>query len=63
MQKRDDTDQIQAEAAWERTRFRKLIDTRHQKSISFLNNRSTSTIPHRSTTIQYQKPLLAKKIN
>ncbi|KAF3540777.1 hypothetical protein F2Q69_00021686 [Brassica cretica] len=30
MQKRDDTDQIQAEAAWERTRS---IDTRHQQSI------------------------------
>uniref|UniRef100_M4DXU9 Uncharacterized protein n=1 Tax=Brassica campestris TaxID=3711 RepID=M4DXU9_BRACM len=30
MQKRDNTDQIQAESAWERTRS---IDTRHQQSI------------------------------
>ncbi|KAF3555550.1 hypothetical protein F2Q69_00012522 [Brassica cretica] len=45
MQKRDDTNQIQAEAAWERTHFSESIDTHHQ-SISFLNNRSTSTIPH-----------------
>ncbi|KAF2605010.1 hypothetical protein F2Q70_00026234 [Brassica cretica] len=29
MQKRDDTDQIQAEAAWERTRSIQSIDTRH----------------------------------
>ncbi|KAF2538035.1 hypothetical protein F2Q68_00021133 [Brassica cretica] len=33
MQKRDDTDQFQAEAAWERTRFSQSIDTRHQQLI------------------------------
>ncbi|KAF3583190.1 hypothetical protein F2Q69_00029499 [Brassica cretica] len=33
MQRRDDTYQIQAEAAWERTRFSQSIDTRHQQSI------------------------------
>ncbi|KAF3516279.1 hypothetical protein DY000_02059998 [Brassica cretica] len=33
MQKRDDTDQFQAEAAWERTNFSQSIDTRHQQSI------------------------------
>ncbi|KAF2574457.1 hypothetical protein F2Q70_00003695 [Brassica cretica] len=40
MQKRDDTDQIQAEAAWERTRS---IDTRHQKSIDKLPQKSIDT--------------------
>ncbi|KAF2546906.1 hypothetical protein F2Q70_00021902 [Brassica cretica] len=33
MQRRDETDQIQTEAAWERTRFSQSIDTRHQQSI------------------------------
>ncbi|KAF3567351.1 hypothetical protein DY000_02016043 [Brassica cretica] len=33
MQKRDDTDQFQAEAAWERTRSSQSIDTRQQQSI------------------------------
>ncbi|KAF2580106.1 hypothetical protein F2Q68_00005369 [Brassica cretica] len=33
MQRRDETDQIQAEVAWERTRFSHLIDARHQQSI------------------------------
>ncbi|KAF2590066.1 hypothetical protein F2Q70_00040495 [Brassica cretica] len=33
MQRRDETDQIQADAAWERTRFSTSIDTRHQQSI------------------------------
>ncbi|KAF2576729.1 hypothetical protein F2Q70_00002779 [Brassica cretica] len=33
MQKRDDTDQFQAEAAWERTHSSQLIDTHHQQSI------------------------------
>ncbi|KAF3522964.1 hypothetical protein F2Q69_00047466 [Brassica cretica] len=33
MQKRDDTDKFQAEAAWERTSFSQSIDTRHQQSI------------------------------
>ncbi|KAF2576034.1 hypothetical protein F2Q70_00003719 [Brassica cretica] len=32
-QKRDDTDQFQAEASWERTRSSHSIDTRHPKSI------------------------------
>ncbi|KAF2564565.1 hypothetical protein F2Q70_00016382 [Brassica cretica] len=36
MQKRDDTDQFQAEAAWERTRSSQSIDTRHPKSIDKL---------------------------
>ncbi|KAF3561212.1 hypothetical protein DY000_02015587 [Brassica cretica] len=40
MQKRDDTDQIQAEASWERTRS---IDTRHQKSIDKLPQKSIDT--------------------
>ncbi|KAF3576453.1 hypothetical protein DY000_02030626 [Brassica cretica] len=40
MQKRDDTDQIQAEAAWERTRFSESIDTRHQQSIDKLAHQS-----------------------
>ncbi|KAF3516349.1 hypothetical protein DY000_02060044 [Brassica cretica] len=33
MQKRDDTDQFQAEASWEINRFSQLIDTRHPQSI------------------------------
>ncbi|KAF2575035.1 hypothetical protein F2Q70_00002759 [Brassica cretica] len=33
MQKRDNTDQFKAEAAWERTRFSQSIDTLHQQSI------------------------------
>uniref|UniRef100_M4FI19 Uncharacterized protein n=1 Tax=Brassica campestris TaxID=3711 RepID=M4FI19_BRACM len=40
MQKRDDTYQIQAEAAWERTRFSQTIDTRHQQSIDKLPQQS-----------------------
>ncbi|KAF3599407.1 hypothetical protein F2Q69_00038374 [Brassica cretica] len=40
MQKGYDTDQIQAEAAWERTRS---IDTRHQKSIDKLPQQSIDT--------------------
>ncbi|KAF3522542.1 hypothetical protein F2Q69_00047928 [Brassica cretica] len=40
MQKRNDTDQIQAEAGWERTR---LIETRHQKSIDKLPQQSIDT--------------------
>ncbi|KAF3598149.1 hypothetical protein DY000_02021342 [Brassica cretica] len=43
MQKRDDTDQIQAEAAWERTRFSQSIDTRHQQSIDTLPQQSIDT--------------------
>jgi len=37
MQKRGDTNQIQAEAAWEKTRS---IDTRHQQSIDKLPQQS-----------------------
>ncbi|KAF3530185.1 hypothetical protein DY000_02040008 [Brassica cretica] len=40
MQKRDDKDQIQAEAAWERTRS---IDNRHQKTIDKLPQQSIDT--------------------
>ncbi|KAF3610552.1 hypothetical protein DY000_02048264 [Brassica cretica] len=43
MQRRDDTDQIQAEAAWERTRFRQSIDTRHQQSIDTCHQQSIDT--------------------
>ncbi|KAF2581698.1 hypothetical protein F2Q68_00004954 [Brassica cretica] len=40
MQKRDDTDQFQAEATWGRTRFSESIDTRHQQSIDNLPQQS-----------------------
>ncbi|KAF3555025.1 hypothetical protein F2Q69_00014018 [Brassica cretica] len=40
MQKRDNTDQIQAEAAWERTRSIKSINTRHPQSIDNLPQQS-----------------------
>ena len=40
MQKRDDTDQFQAEAAWGRTHFSESIDTRHQQSIDKLPQQS-----------------------
>ncbi|KAF3513375.1 hypothetical protein F2Q69_00005035 [Brassica cretica] len=40
MQKREDTDQFQAEAAWGRTRFSQSIDTRHQQSIDKLPQQS-----------------------
>ncbi|KAF3596527.1 hypothetical protein DY000_02022175 [Brassica cretica] len=40
MQKRDDTDQFQAEAAWGRTRFSESIDTSHQQSIDKLPQQS-----------------------
>ncbi|KAF2593262.1 hypothetical protein F2Q70_00043557 [Brassica cretica] len=48
MQKRDDTDQIQAEAAWERTRFSQSIDTRHQQSIDTRHQQSIDTLPQQS---------------
>ena len=53
MQKRDDTDQIRAKAAWERTRFSESIDPRHQKSIDKLpqqsiDNINTTSIDNRS---------------
>uniref|UniRef100_M4FHT0 Uncharacterized protein n=1 Tax=Brassica campestris TaxID=3711 RepID=M4FHT0_BRACM len=40
MQRRDNTDQIKAEAAWERTRFSQSIDTHHQQSIDTLRPKS-----------------------
>ncbi|KAF3590112.1 hypothetical protein F2Q69_00027326 [Brassica cretica] len=40
MQIRDETYQIQAEAAWERTRFSHSIDARHQQSIDTRNQQS-----------------------
>ncbi|KAF3577847.1 hypothetical protein DY000_02029698 [Brassica cretica] len=43
MQKRDDTYQIQAEAAWERTRFSQSVDARHQQSIDTLPQQSIDT--------------------
>ncbi|KAF3582726.1 hypothetical protein DY000_02030731 [Brassica cretica] len=52
MQRRDDTDQIQAEAAWERTRFSQSTDTRHQQSIDTrhpqsININNTTSIDNR----------------
>ncbi|KAF2546947.1 hypothetical protein F2Q70_00020443 [Brassica cretica] len=41
MQKRDDTDQFPAKAAWERTRSSQSIDTRHPKSIDKIPQQST----------------------
>ncbi|KAG5393309.1 hypothetical protein IGI04_023272 [Brassica rapa subsp. trilocularis] len=40
MQKRDDTDQFQAEATWERTHSSQSIDTRHPQSIEKLPQQS-----------------------
>ena len=59
MQRRDDTDQIQAEAAWEKTRFSQSIDTRHQQlidtrdpqSININNTTSTDNHPIPKTTV------------
>ncbi|KAF3497985.1 hypothetical protein DY000_02054930 [Brassica cretica] len=53
MQKRDDTYQFQAEAAWGRTRFSQSIDTRYQQSINKLpqqsiNNSNTTSIDNHS---------------
>ncbi|KAF3499514.1 hypothetical protein F2Q69_00042474 [Brassica cretica] len=66
MQRCDETDQIQAEAAWERTRFRypidreihPSIDTRHQQSINTrhqqsIDNNNATSIDNR----QIPKPL------
>ncbi|KAF3557945.1 hypothetical protein F2Q69_00012363 [Brassica cretica] len=52
MQKRNDTDQIQAEAAWERTQS---IDTRHQQSIDKLPHQS---IDINNTTLIDNNPIL-----
>ncbi|KAF3562351.1 hypothetical protein DY000_02015485 [Brassica cretica] len=57
MQKRDDTDQIQAEAAWERTRS---IDTRHQQSIDKLPQKS---IDINNTTSIDNNPILNTTID
>ncbi|KAF3588710.1 hypothetical protein F2Q69_00030094 [Brassica cretica] len=43
MKKGDDTDQIQAESAWERSRFSQSINTRHQQSIDTLPQQSIDT--------------------
>ncbi|KAF3548613.1 hypothetical protein DY000_02008207 [Brassica cretica] len=40
MQRRDETDQIQAEVAWERTRFSHPIDARHQQSTDIRHQKS-----------------------
>ncbi|KAF3556696.1 hypothetical protein F2Q69_00012848 [Brassica cretica] len=59
MQKRDGTDQIRAEAAWERTRFSHLIDRairpsidiHHQQSIDNNNATSIDNRPIPKTTV------------
>ncbi|KAF3536994.1 hypothetical protein F2Q69_00022713 [Brassica cretica] len=59
MQRRDETYQIRAEAAWERTRFshpidraiRPSIDTRHPQSIGINNTTSIDNRPILKTTI------------
>ncbi|KAF2594419.1 hypothetical protein F2Q70_00043363 [Brassica cretica] len=59
MQKRDGTDQVQAEAAWERTRtsypidraIRPSIDTLHQQSIDNNNATSIDKCPIPNTTV------------
>ncbi|KAF3557533.1 hypothetical protein F2Q69_00013921 [Brassica cretica] len=60
MQKRDGTDQIRAESAWERTRFshpidraiRPSIDTHHQQSIDNNNATSIDNRPIPNTTVK-----------
>ena len=54
MQRRDDTYQIQAEAAWERTRFSQSIDTRHQQSI---DTRGPQSIDINNTTLTDNHPI------
>ncbi|KAF3584819.1 hypothetical protein F2Q69_00029068 [Brassica cretica] len=59
MQKRDGTDQIRAEAAWERTRLshpidraiNPSIDTHHEKSIDNNNATSIDNRPIPNTTV------------
>ncbi|KAF2574070.1 hypothetical protein F2Q70_00002917 [Brassica cretica] len=59
MQTHDETDQIRAEAAWERTRFshpidmaiRPSIDTHHQQSINNNNETSIDNRPIPKTTV------------
>ena len=48
MQRRDETDEIQAEAAWERTRFSHPINARHQQSIDTRHQQSINTRPQQS---------------
>ncbi|KAF3605393.1 hypothetical protein DY000_02047826 [Brassica cretica] len=63
MQKRDGTDQVQAEAAWERTRtsypidraIRPSIDTLHQQSIDNNNATSIDKCPMPNTTVKEQR--------
>ncbi|KAF3500404.1 hypothetical protein F2Q69_00041734 [Brassica cretica] len=63
MQRRDETYQIQAEAAWERTRFshpidreiRPSIDTRHQQSI---DTRHQQWIDNNNATSIDNSPIL-----
>ena len=65
MQKRDDTDQFQAEAAWERTHSSQSIDTRHpqsieklpQQSININNTTSIDNHPIPKTTISEKDKL------
>ncbi|KAF3545174.1 hypothetical protein DY000_02005963 [Brassica cretica] len=65
MQKRDDTYQFQAEAAWERTHSSQSIDTRHQQSINTrpqqsIDTNNTTSIDNRSipkTTLSEKKKL------
>ncbi|KAF3486839.1 hypothetical protein F2Q69_00052482 [Brassica cretica] len=54
MQRRDDTDQIQAEAAWERTHFSQSIETRHQQSIDTCRQQS---IDIKNTTSIDNRPI------
>uniref|UniRef100_M4FHK3 Uncharacterized protein n=1 Tax=Brassica campestris TaxID=3711 RepID=M4FHK3_BRACM len=54
MQRRNATYQIQAEAAWERTRFSQSIDTRHQQSI---DTRGPQSIDINNTTLTDNHPI------
>ncbi|KAF3598091.1 hypothetical protein DY000_02020980 [Brassica cretica] len=54
MQRRDETDQIQAEAAWERTHFSQSIETRHQQSI---DTRRQQSIDIKNTTLIDNRPI------
>ncbi|KAF3553578.1 hypothetical protein F2Q69_00012747 [Brassica cretica] len=65
MQRRDETDQIRAEAAWERTRFshpidraiRPSIDTYHQQTIDNNNTTSIDNLPIPNTTVSKKDKL------
>ncbi|KAF3545505.1 hypothetical protein DY000_02006806 [Brassica cretica] len=60
MQKRDDTDQLQAEAAWERTHSSQSIDTRHQQSIDKHPQQSIDT---NNTTSIDNRPILKSNVS